>query len=161
MARQNSAGSGERLIVGFESSEASHETLRWALERAAATLSLAVVVHASSEPIRAVNGPSAAVAESLGNPAWATVHTTVRDLDPCVPVTTIVEPGTPAEVLAHHAQPGDVIVLGPRRSRLPWLDTAAAIRRRTDCHVIRHPGPARTGWAVEPNPAFVPPGIPA
>ena len=127
----------QRLVVGFCDSSNSLLALRWAIKVAERTGASLTVVHASSFPVRVCNGPTAAVAHSIGNPTWATVHAVVKGLGAPDSTTTIIEPGRPVEVLAKYARGADAIFLGPRRSVFGIRDLQRSLERRIDVPVLR------------------------
>lgn len=94
-----------------------------------------VVVHAGSVPIAVQDGPTAAIANSLGNPPWALVHSTVHGLAVPDDTQTTVEPGDPVSVIGRIARPGDLVVVGGRQ-RSRWRSTAARLRLSLPCPVI-------------------------
>lgn len=127
----------QHLVVGYRDSTNSLMALRWAIDVAERTGAALTVVHASSFPIRVCNGPSAAVAHSMGNPTWATVHSVVQGLGAAESTTTIVEPGAASTVLAKHSRHADAIILGRRRKRFAMTDLQRVLERRTGLPVLR------------------------
>ncbi|MEZ5225867.1 MAG: universal stress protein [Acidimicrobiales bacterium] len=106
----------ERLVVvGYSGSPSSRSAVAWAARTTPLTDRL-VIVHATSVPIAVHNGPSAQVAEALGNPTWATMRTVVDELIGRDRADTIVEHGRPDEILRRYGATADMIVVG-RRSR--------------------------------------------
>lgn len=110
---------GRDVVVGF----ADRLKCGPALEKAIALVNDSVdarlvVVHVSSSPITVHNGPSPRVAESIGDPLWATVHSTVLELGAAPERTlTVIEPGEPASVIARHCTDASILYLGPSRRR--------------------------------------------
>ncbi len=72
---------------------------------------------------------------------WATFDTAVRGLGVGDSVTTVVDQGTPAQVLAKYAVDADadviVLVLGERRRRWMGPDTQRDIQSLSDRPVLR------------------------
>jgi len=128
----------QRLIVGFLNTDSSLPALRWAIDVGRTTGMPLIVVHASALPISVRNGPTSAVAQQLGNPPWASVHSIVQGLGAPAGTTTIVESGAAAAVLARRAGPDDSIILGRPRERL-WgqRDTQQRLERLTRVPTIR------------------------
>lgn len=126
-----------KIILGLLDAATSGGALEWAIAESAATTTQLVVVHASSSSVSVSNGPSRSIAHQLGDPAWAIAHSIVWSFDPPPDTVTHVRPGRAVEVLASFADEGDLIVLGPRRSRWFSRDTAADLRSKVGCEVIR------------------------
>ncbi|MDH4279231.1 MAG: hypothetical protein OEW83_14245 [Acidimicrobiia bacterium] len=118
------------IVVGFADRRSSSEALERAIAHVADNGNARlVVVHASSSPITVRNGPTAQIAQAIGAPGWATVHTTVLELgaDPARTLT-VIEPGEPVSVIARHCTSASVVYVG--RSRRRRLGRAKGIGQR-------------------------------
>lgn len=143
MRAEMSGSKGRDVVVGF----ADRARSVGALERAIAQVrdddrARLVVVHASSSPIAVHNGPSAEVAESMGEPTWATVYSTVLELGAVAERTlTVIEPGEPLSVIARHCTDASVLFLGPssRRRFRRRPDLGHRLRATIDCPVVQVP----------------------
>lgn len=124
------------IVVGFRDRPSSLAALQWAISVAKGGALPLRVVHASSDSIAVLNGPSSAIAHQLGNPPWATVHSLVQGLGAHDATETIVQPGAPEKVLTAHIDPGDIVVLGKRRW-WPSKDLKKKLESSTNSTVIR------------------------
>lgn len=129
------------IVVGFADRASSGHALEQAIVQTANDENARlVVVHASSSPIAVRNGPSAQIARSMGDPLWATVHSTVLDLGAEPERTlTVIEPGDPAAVIARHCTDASVLYLGPSRRRRfrRRPDLGRRLGAILDCPVVR------------------------
>lgn len=109
----------KNVVVGFADRASSGHALEEAIAQVENDdTARLVVVHASSSSIAVRNGPSAQVARSMGDPPWATVHSTVLELGAKPERTlTIVEPGDPITVISRHCTDASILYLGPSRRR--------------------------------------------
>lgn len=131
------ADSQTTVVVGFHSTSDSIEALRWAIDLAKETNSPLKVVHATDVAITVRNGPSSAVANTLGNPTWASVYSIVAAHNPPAETTTIVEQGSAVDVLAKHAKDASAVVLGPRRFRILPINTEKRLKHHLAVPVVR------------------------
>ena len=99
------------IVVGFRNAARSSGALRWSIERSRVNGAAIRVVHASAFPLTAHDGPSASVAQQLGNPSWATLHSTVAAFTPPSDVHTVADQGSPIDVLRRWSKDASVVVL--------------------------------------------------
>lgn len=133
---QSPRTSSEVIVVGFADAARSASALRWAIDRSRATGSLLRVVHASSFPLTTHNAPSASVAQQLGNPSWAALHSTVAAFNPPAELHTVADQGTPLRVLLRWSQDASLVVLGEPTAR-PWRrSTRHRLQTRLDIPVV-------------------------
>ena len=110
----------ERIVVGIDGSALSKAALRWALAEAARRAADVDVVHAWNPPTIAFT-PYAATAvpvvgaedvEAAAARAMAQTMAEVADAAAGIDVTTAIERGNPAEVLAEKAKGAVLVVVG-------------------------------------------------
>ncbi len=132
----NDTGRPPLIVVGFKDAARSSAALRWSIERSRMNGASIRVVHASAFPITAHDGPSAAVAQRLSNPSWATLHSTVAAFDPPHDVHTVADQGRSIDVIRRWSKDATVVVLG-RARKAGWRRSLAdRVRGSLDVPVL-------------------------
>ena len=124
------------IVVAFKDAARSSAALRWSIERNRISGASLRVVQASAFPLTAHDGPSASVAQQLGNPGWATLHSAVAGFDPPADVHTVADQGSPHAVLEKWTDDATVVVLGRSRTKGWRRSLADRLRRSLDVPVL-------------------------
>ena len=130
------------IVVVHEEGDRTFSAVRHGIELAqAAPDARLTVVHKASVGVTVRNGPTPEMAERLGNPTWARVHSTTMAAG-ADPQRTMVAAAstTPEKLIRRHAPDATTIVLGAVRRRSLFAgDPAARLATALGCPVVRAP----------------------
>lgn len=145
------------IVVVHDADDVAHGAVRHGLALARSTTGgRCTVLHTASVGVTVRNGPTAAIAEQLGRPGWAMVHTEVIAIGADPDSTDVIVASDPVErLVARYAPDATAIVLGPhRRPSIFGGDPAARLADAVGVPVLR--APRRAPATVRPR-ATVPP----
>lgn len=124
----------QRYVVAVSGDSTSPGTLRW-IDAHVPIDSTVLVVHATDQAIVVRNGPSRAAAAKMNGAPWTRIATIAEDaLDH--EHETIVDHGSVVDVLARHAEPTDVVLVGHVRRSRRRANLAGEIHARTGAPVL-------------------------